>query len=614
MVLIYQAFLRFLSYHRYAIFMALIAGCIAGLPQVIAREALGSADLGIPYLVHDSEGEYLSRINEILDGHPSVSSPVLYEYKNSIALMPPSGELLFYVLPMKLTGLSLSAIIFLSRFFYPAFLFFLVYLLIFSLLNRRDAGAKISAIAGSFLIVIGYNLVDYRGFISYLIRGGNWQETLVWDRLVNPITGAILLFAFLWLFLRAVNKKDRYLSLVISALILAVMSGYIFSLALGLTISVLVGVYFAWRRNWPLFVRALIPAVTMLVFNAAYFSSVFLAMGGGFLASDPRKSGMFLTHVPTLNMISIITLAAVLLFLAVYFRQDKAGEEEKRWWWFSLATVLASVIVYSQQIITGRTVSPQHFVQFTTPLNIAVAVVFLHNIMRFRVKILWWVMISLIFIISAISGWRLLSAVPSVIPQYADLQSFAGVINYLNANAPPDCVVYVSSDYGNEINRFIPGLTSCNVYHSFYIYNGVPADRVMHNFLVNLRLRGIAPAAVDKHLDANRFWAQAYFFRDWNDMFCCRDKWLAKIGNKKEIDQWFVSVKKDIERQYVEDLSQDLYDELIRYRLDYFVVDVTKQPQINKKNFPFLAFRGLFGRFAVYAMIKPVNAPKDLKI
>jgi hypothetical protein len=296
---------------------------------------------------------------------------------------------------------------------------------------------------------------------------------------------------------------------------------------------------------------------------------------------------MFFTREPLINLISLASLIGVVLCFVIFFRKDIAGEREKRWWFFSLATVIASEFVYNQQLITGRTVWPQHFVQYTTLLSMAIMAVFLHNIIRPRAKNLWCVAVALLLVISALFGWRTLGAVQNTMPKYTELQSFSGVFDYLNANAPKDCVVYVSSDYGNEINRFIAGFTSCNVYYSYYIYNGVPAERIMHNYLVNLRLRGIKLQDLKEHFYENPFFTTSYFFRDWNDMLCnnmsgCGDKWLRKIADKKEIDQWFASVEKDVEQKYTE-----------------------QQPQVNEKHFPFLSLRGKFGRFAVYAVVKP---------
>lgn len=595
---------RKILFHRYALVVGIFVAFVAGSPQIIARQMIGSDDRGIPYLIYDAEAEYLARIQEILDGHWSVSSPVLFEYKEAISMMPPISEFIFYIAPLKLTGLSLASVIFLSRFLYPALLYIFAYLFVLSLLTRKDMGARITAIAGACLIVIGYGVTNLQSLISY-INDGAVPLRLVWDRLAHPITGAILLFAFLWLLSRIVNEKSRWFVVGISGLVLASMSGYIFSFALGLAIPVILGLYFIWRKNWKLTIRIYTPVVIALALNATYFLGVFLAMRGATSLSDPLKSGMYLTNEPVINLMALLALFVVTVSFALFFRKDTTSEQEKRWWFFSLATALAAVAVYVQQSVTGKTIAPQHFVYYTKPLAMVMGVVFLHNILRSRVRYIWYGATVLIFCISLFFSWRFVSAVRFSIPLYTDLQSFSGVFDYLNAHAEKDCVVYVGSDYENSINRFIPAFTGCNNYYSFYIYNGVPAERVMHNFLVNLRLRGVKPKEVEAHVNANRRFVQGYFFRNWGDMFCCGDRWLKQVGDKNEIDRWFASVGKDVEGRYREYLKSNLYEQLIRYRLDYFVVDVEKQPQINEKNYPFLLPQEKFGRFLVYAMMKP---------
>src|SRR5258708_2752304 len=89
--------------HRFAIITALIVAFLYGMPQVIAMRALGPAYRGFPYLINDSEGEYMGRIHEIFDGHYSISSPVFHEYKDSV--------------------------IFVGRFIFPALVFVFLYAL-----------------------------------------------------------------------------------------------------------------------------------------------------------------------------------------------------------------------------------------------------------------------------------------------------------------------------------------------------------------------------------------------------------------------------------------------------------------------------------------------------
>ena len=215
-------------------------------------------------------------------------------------------------------------------------------------------------------------------------------------------------------------------------------------------------------------------------------------------------------------------------------------------------------------------------------------------------------------IFTQVFAWRgFEDSIIFTIPKYTELQSIAGVMEYLNQNAPKDCVVYASRE-ADQINRFVGAFTSCNIYSSFSLFvYGVPDDRIMHNFLVDLRLRGIKPKDLKKYLDENAPLIRSQFFIDWNELFCCEEQpWFKEFINMKEIDQHLVDVKKNIEKKYAVFLRGDFYSELTRYRLDYFIVDTEKEPQINEKNFPFLSFKYKSGKFVIYSVIKPYNLLK----
>jgi hypothetical protein len=319
---------------------------------------------------------------------------------------------------------------------------------------------------------------------------------------------------------------------------------------------------------------------------------------------------MLFTHLPMFNVITYWTLALVVLFFVAYFKKDTTDERAKRWWSFSLVLVLACVVAYSQQIITGRTVWPQHFVQYTKPLAVAVLIIFFHNLIRPRATNLWRAGVVLALAVSALFGWRILTTVGYTIPQYKYTQSLEPVFDYINTHGPKDCVVYVHSDsadpFDQLMNRFLPALTWCNDYHTFYLYNGVPADRIMHNYLVEMRLNGVKLKDVAAYYNKERFYTTSYFFRDWSDILCCQSEpWLTKFADKAEIDRWYIATEKVVEQKYANFLKKDLYSELTQYSPDYFVTDISRHPGINAKNYPFLSLKGKFGNFAVYAVVNP---------
>ena len=143
------------------------------------------------------------------------------------------------------------------------------------------------------------------------------------------------------------------------------------------------------------------------------------------------------------------------------------------------------------------------------------------------------------------------------------------------------------------------------------MYYGVPDERVMHNVLDDLRLRDIELKDLEKYLNENSRVLGDQFFRDWNDLYCCGEAWLKKVENKEDIILYRANALKNVEQEYALFLKKDFYSELFRYRLDYFIVDVEKQPQINENNFPFLSLEEKIDQFAIYAVIKPLDLLKQ---
>ena len=153
--------------HKTALLIAAFVGVVYVAPHFLFQWSLGENYRDIPLMQTANEDEYLMRMQEILDGHPSLGSPVFFEYKNEPSLSPPVGEFL-YVLPTIVFGISPVNTLIASRFLLPALLFLLVYALMLRLTGNGLWQQKLSAIACALLIVLGYDLIDYRTVLSDL--------------------------------------------------------------------------------------------------------------------------------------------------------------------------------------------------------------------------------------------------------------------------------------------------------------------------------------------------------------------------------------------------------------------------------------------------------------
>src|SRR3989338_4225558 len=145
----------FFKEHYMAFGLAILVGLIYIAPNIFFILSLGDDYKGIPMMQSANEESYLARIHEILDGHPMLGSPFLYEYKEEWPIAPPTGEM-FYAIPSIVLGVPPQNILIASRFFLPLILFLLVYLIIYRLSDSNAFSGKINGIAGALFVTLGY--------------------------------------------------------------------------------------------------------------------------------------------------------------------------------------------------------------------------------------------------------------------------------------------------------------------------------------------------------------------------------------------------------------------------------------------------------------------------
>lgn len=554
------------SRHYLALLGALLVGLIYVGPHLWFMFSLGDQYRGLPMMQTANEDYYLARIQEIIDGHWLVSSQGFYEYKDQVPLAPPTIELV-YALPSLLLGVSTVDVLIASRFILPFLLFLLVYVLLRRLTGNLDIFAnKINAIAGALLVTLGYDLVDYRtvwGFISGQIEPGGF---LVWARPVNPIGGAILLFGFLILIAGLPDKANKkYIRIVGAAFLLALMvASYIFSWTLALAIVGILFLIYWFKRDGGV-VRRLAAVVGLgAIFSLPYWYISWLAKGSEWYQAALERSGIFYTHYPLFNKFAL----AVLLVCVVAFVAARADIKKHLvdWHWFILSLVLGSLAVYTQQLVTGVTVWPYHYVQYTIPLGMVVIMVLGYRLFYPSARYVWGSGVAMIIGASVFYGvFVQLGTTKIFYKYYRDLQPYADVFDWFNQQEK-DCVALVSAAAPpvNELNGLIPALTHCNTYAHTWTYSLLPEERIYHNYFVNLRLRGVTPETIEEYLEHNRAEAGVYLSSNWKGLYGVTQfpdfadlklpVRLARLPN--DYHEWF---------------RKDFKTELQKYRLDYIL-------------------------------------------
>ena len=552
----------FLQRHLYALILAVVAGAVCIAPSFLATAALGSGYYGIEYGPLNDEDIYRARIHEVLDGHPMVTSPYFYEYKDSPVVIVPINEWL-YAAPAFIFGLA--GIMVASKFFLPAALFLLVYFLVRKLLGAGDDALSVStALAAAFFVTLGSAFVDYRSMITLLLVGGT-PGPHMWTRPVNPIVGAVQLFGFLLLLSQVWQRTWRYAYVAAGALLAATI-GYFFTLGISLAILGALGLFALLRKEFAVAREMIFILLISIVLDSWYWYRMFASFGTSEGSALAMRNGLFFTHAPVLNKALLAaTLIVFCFFLYSYLWKKNRGHV--RSWIFIAGLILGSWIVLNQQVITGREIWYQHFVQYTVPLaGISVIVAAYLAFRTYAPRALYIGMITLSLVCLAFGFWSVRSFTAEL-QWFAYNQKLGGVMSWLNVNAPKGCVVLVA--YNDEwLERQIPAYTSCNVYNSVVTTSGVPEYRLAHNFLLRMRLNGVRTSDAHAYLVTHERGIRNYFFSDWGQLF----------GQGEE--PWILDRIALLEKEYSLFLGKTLEQNIKTYRVDYMISDGPLAPSI----------------------------------
>lgn len=579
----------FLRNHYLALSVALIVGSIYFAPYIVFKISLGAEYKGIYMMQTANEVEYLQRIQEIADGHWKLGSVPFFEYKDNPPLMPPNILEIITAAISRIFKISTANVMILSKFFLPLLLFLVIYFLIRELTENPESlksnpegqaygASKINAISGGLLVVLGYDLIDYRTVINYIKGISAPKDFLLWARPSNPILGALLIFTFLllvWHLYKKENYKYRYVFLAGLAFAAAIMS-YFFSWGMILSLMGLFFILGLWKADYK-FVKNLISIAAIgFILALPYFYNVFLSMRDPSYQEASLRVGLFLTHKPVINKFLAFSLFIFLIASLIYWlarrKQIFQTESEKSgfmrqfpdWWLFSLFLILSGFIAFNQQVITGKDLWHFHFVQYTIPLAIAALFIAFYNIVsnaRTGKKIFysWLTIIVFVAAVSLFFGiYTQVSAYRQNYSAYKEYQKYADVFAWINRNTAKDSVIFSGDE--DFLNLAIPAFTHSNVYLLATASFLTPFERIYYNYLTYLRMQSISSQEIENYLSRseNGFKAAAY-------LYGCEGLYYAASSPS------FIAIKDKLISDYKEFLKKDLKNELKKYRLDYII-------------------------------------------
>ncbi len=551
---------RWFASHWLALILAAIVGGFSVAPHVIATRMLGSQYRGIPFMYLDNEDYYIARVQEIRDGHWPAGSPFLFEGKDASAVQPATGELIFYVLPSKLFGLSAISFAVFSKFLFPAMLFLLVYWLVLLMtVERESAGQRLSAIVAGLLSTIGYQFAPLSSFEAYFLGAATPTDLSIWTRPVNPVTGGLLLFLCLICLWKLFSNK-LWKSALIGGVLIGASSFYLFSWAISITVAALLTVVAVIKKDAALVKRLFVLGLLGTAPFFYFMYSLFRISGDDGMQASFRQ-GLLLTRAPLLNKTLLACLVVFLvLSLLSAWRERKSGKSFflEPWWIFCFTMIIGGLAVLNQQLLTGRTVWPYHFVQYTKPMTYIVLVIIFTKTIRPISEVAWKTVLLFISFAVFVNALVMTSGTFSALPAFAALQSDSDVYNWVRLYAPKDCVI-LTDPTNTRHAQWIPAFTSCNVYLTHYTLSGVSTERMLHNFYFWMRQNDVTEESAYSFLQDHQGEILEAFFEDWRELYGQRPN--NALTRKRT----------ELVSGYAEFLKTPFQESLHKYRVDYFL-------------------------------------------
>ena len=273
---------------------------------------------------------------------------------------------------------------------------------------------------------------------------------------------------------------------------------------------------------------------------------------------------MFYTHQPMPNKVLLVGLLIFLPCLIYeFYKKNQTGQKIENWWWLCLSFLLGGLLALNQQILTGQTIWPYHFVQYTVPLVMVVLVVLFYNFIKSRLPKIWRLGTAAVFIFLSVFAFATIRNFSyrgdDRVGDMEKLQKYSGILEWLNSNAPKDSVV-LTKDSEDSLQTLIPALTSSNTYRTNWLQLSlIPAERIYHNYLVFLRINEIKLEEVRGYLQQHQSEFRISFFTDWDMLFAAGDSEYINQKIEQIADDYQLFIKKDFTT------------ELKKYRLDYIM-------------------------------------------
>ncbi|MSU73892.1 glycosyltransferase [Candidatus Kaiserbacteria bacterium] len=350
-----------------ALLLSLIAGALCVAPALyFAHTAPGYS--GIAMTGSDAEEHYTSRVAEVYEGHSGLGNVFLFP-KNQPYFAPTLGESIVAGMGA-VSGLSPSGAVVLSKFVFPFLIVLLVYALVYGL-----CFSPIGATLAAAFVVLGDAVLGGPASLMGVLTGhAPITSFLLYARPINPEVSAIFLFSALlilssFFFKQRVPTRAAIIALGLlagGALYISVYVSSFLFVVLGLSV-----LWFLLLKNY-VHAKSLIVSIAIGLLAVVPYLLNFLQLHGHpFFAEASIRQGLIHTHAPVIGF--WIVVLAVSLF--IWPRRFLAARP------FFAIGILALVILFNQQVVTGLALQLAHYHWYITKpfvgMVLALFVVFL---------------------------------------------------------------------------------------------------------------------------------------------------------------------------------------------------------------------------------------------
>jgi len=545
--------------HYLILILALIAGTLTALPQILAIKKINNFQ-GIYKIANNDETYYLARGRDIIDGHSHLGNPYLFEHKNE---QPVQFWLPDYILakPLAIFNINIHYGYFFYDFIFPFALVLLTYYIIYLLTNE----VSVSFLGTAFLHL---NL-----FLYAFGRSPSPQlNFLFW----------LLLFLFWLKFLYQSNYKNAFIMGIFFGLLFHIYTYYWTFYIVFFVIYILVNIILKRHIEYK---KYLLVTLIVFCFSIPYFISMLKSIGLPYYIESLTRIGMVNTHFPSGRKIFMWGFLTLILFFMAYKKKVIDINNKSL---LLLSGILAAIITVNHHLITGKNLQFSSHYWMLSVFIFIFTLVYIINLLleKIKYKKIKLVILVLVFLyifyypttyaISIIEGDAISYSENSI-----KQQNYAPIFKWLNENTYPDEVVFAN----NELSGLIPVYTANNVFYFAMAGLHFMSDK---EFQERFILNNYWHEYNEQYAIDNKFGIWGAYYQTKYDheqsknkirkLFFIPPKEYIKIPQEK-IDK-FLELAKEIQ-------SNDFESQLKKYRVDYLIWNKAADPdwKINDQKF-----------------------------